>query len=673
MTEKVKAMYDLIRSCEYRKRRVDNGEYDLTNIYNEHPLDYESYMLCDMLSREEPNILDGDIFGFNRHNVNTPYYFKNDRKVLAGDGNITPNYKRVIECGFDSILADIEKYEKINTSGNSKLFYQAMRRNINAVLEISERYRKHAEALGNERLANALKQVPRKPATSFYEACLFFKIIVYSLRCANQSHITIGRFDQYMYSYFKADIECGVSREELFETLEFFFLTINADSDIYYGVQQGDNGQSIVLGGFDKHGNDCYNELSEMCINASLEINMIDPKINIRVSKKTPDRIYELGTKLTKLGLGFPQYCNDDVVVPYLLSLGYAEDDAYNYGVAACWEFIVPNNAFDIPNKANYNLPLVVNEAIEEKLCASDSFGEFFDAVKEKSIAHANAYIKKYADREESKHMQFLSVFVDGCIEKGLDITEGGAKYHNFGSLVSGISTAVDSLAAIKKCVFDEKSIVPEDLIAALKANFEGYSELRAKLQASPKMGNNDDYVDSIAAELIQTYSEAFHGKDTRHGGVWRIGTGSAQGYWWQSRDTEATADGRLAGEYYACSFSPSLTAKTKGPLSTIQSFTKYDLSKVCHGGPLTMELHDSVFRNEEGEKKVAQLVKAFVNLGGHQLQLNAINRDRLLAAKDHPESYRELIVRVWGWSGYFCELDTAYQDHIIRRTEYTF
>ena len=673
MTEKVKAMYDLIRSCEYRKRRVDNGEYDLTSVYNEHPLDFESYMLCDMLNREVPNILEGDIFGFNRYNVNTPYYYKNGKKVPAGIGNITPNYKRVIDSGFDAILADVEKYEKINVSGNSPLFYSSLRRNIGAVLDISERYRKYAESIGNKRLAEALEQVPSKPARSFYEACVFFKIIVYTLRCANHSHLTIGRFDQYMYSYFKADIDRGVSREELFETLEMLFLTLNADSDIYFGAQQGDNGQSMVLGGFDKLGNDTYNELSDMCINASLEINMIDPKINIRVGKKTPDRIYELGTKLTKLGLGFPQYCNDDVVVPYLLSLGYDEDDAYNYGVAACWEFIVPNNAYDVPNRMNFNLPSILNDAVFEDLENCQSYNEFFDAFAKRVHNSANEYITEYAEKPETVKMQYLSLFVDGCIESGLDITEGGAKYHNYGSLISGISTTADSLAAIKKNVFEEKNVRANELVLALKANFDGYSEIRAKLANSSKMGNNDDYVDTIAADLIKTYSEAFHGKDNGHGGVWRIGTGSAQGFWWQSRDTGATPDGRLAGDFYSCSFSPSLTAKTKGPLSIIQSFTKYDMSKVCHGGPLTMELHDSVFRNEEGEKKVAQLVKAFVNLGGHQLQLNAINRDRLLAAKAHPEAHRELIVRVWGWSGYFCELDSAYQEHIIRRAEYIF
>jgi formate C-acetyltransferase len=267
----------------------------------------------------------------------------------------------------------------------------------------------------------------------------------------------------------------------------------------------------------------------------------------------------------------------------------------------------------------------------------------------------------------------FLSLFIDGCLEKARDLTEGGAKYNNDGSHGAGIANAADALAAIRLRVYEEKSISKEDLLAALDANFEGYEEIRNLLLSAPKMGNNDEYVDSIACRLMDTFATTLNGlPNGRFGGVWRAGTGSAQEYVRSSCDVPATADGRLAGDVYGCSYSPAITSKLDGPLSVIQSFTKFDLERISNGGPLTIELHDTVFRNEEGEKKVAQLVKAFVHLGGHQLQLNSINRDRLLEAQAHPENYPNLIVRVWGWSGYFCELDKAYQDHIIRRTEFS-
>lgn len=195
--------------------------------------------------------------------------------------------------------------------------------------------------------------------------------------------------------------------------------------------------------------------------------------------------------------------------------------------------------------------------------------------------------------------------------------------------------------------------------------------ELRNQLLSYPKMGNNDDYVDSLASEIMEAFSGYLNGKPNGAGGIFRAGTGSAMEYLFSAARVGATPDGRKAGQPYGSSFSPAITTKLEGPLSCIQSFTKFDMSKIINGGPLTMEIHDTVFRNEDGIRKVAQLVKGFIDLGGHQLQLNSINRDRLLDAQKHPEDHQNLIVRVWGWSGYFNELDKAYQDHIIQRTEF--
>ena len=158
--------------------------------------------------------------------------------------------------------------------------------------------------------------------------------------------------------------------------MELYFISVNLDGDLYIGLQQGDNGQSLVLGGYDREGNDCFGALSALCMDASLELSLIDPKINLRVSKKTPDALYEYGTKLTKQGLGFPQYCNDDIAVPFLISLGYEEEDAWDYTVAACWEYIVPNCGADAPNKGTMIFPLCVHRAIHGYLMESESFDE---------------------------------------------------------------------------------------------------------------------------------------------------------------------------------------------------------------------------------------------------------------------------------------------------------
>ena len=265
----------------------------------------------------------------------------------------------------------------------------------------------------------------------------------------------------------------------------------------------------------------------------------------------------------------------------------------------------------------------------------------------------------------------FYSLFLKSCVKNCVDYMHNSAKYNNFGVHGAGIANATDALSAIKKVIFDEKSVSKEELKNALNANFEGYEKLRNKLLNCPKMGNDDDYVDSIACEILEVYSNGFKGRKNQYGGIIRAGTGSAQAYITCSRKQGATADGRLAFTPYPSSFSPSLTAKTQGPLSVIKSFTKFDLKKVMNGGPLTIEIHDNTFRNEMGIEKVALLVKSFIELGGHQLQLNSINREKLLEAQIHPELHKNLIVRVWGWSGYFNELEKPYQDHIISRCEY--
>lgn len=185
-----------------------------------------------------------------------------------------------------------------------------------------------------------------------------------------------------------------------------------------------------------------------------------------------------------------------------------------------------------------------------------------------------------------------------------------------------------------------------------------------------PKFGNDDDCTDRLAVLLLDWFADAVKGRKNERGGIYRAGTGSAMYYIWQSKDLGATPDGRRKGEEFACNYSPSLFSRLDGPVSMIKSFTKPHLKRVANGGPLTVELDDSMFRNEDSIRKTAMFVKSFIDLGGHQMQINAVNREMLLDAKEHPENYQNLIVRVWGWSGYFVELDECYQDHIIKRME---
>ncbi len=658
MTEKIERLLKQLKDRDYRKLRRDGIKRELEDFKKE-----DAYVnnFRKMVELETPLLYEDDDFGFNQ-SINT--------KLVSLTGNYAPNYYRIISQGFDAIIEQLKESIANHNDEGKKAFGREILECIEVFLTLCDKYRDAAKQKGNEKLYNALLKIPHKGAENFYEALVFLKICTFMLRTGFTNHLGLGRLDQYMYPFYLDAKKNGATDEELLEILEQFFISLNWDTDLYPGVQQGDNGQSLVLGGFDKDGKDMYNELSQLCIEASLELSLIDPKINLRVSNKTPDKIFEFATRLTKQGLGFPQYCNDDVVVPGLIKLGYDEEDAYNYVVAACWEYIVPNCCADIPNIKTLDFPSIINYVLASKLESSGTFEALMRYVERAIKNECDSFVEDKPNFGLFKK-PLHSIFFDGGIESLCDIILGGTKYYNYGCHGAGIATAADSLAAVKKNVFDEKTIGKAELIEALAKNFDGCGELRNVLKNSPKMGNNDDYVDDIACELMGYFSKHLNNRDNGYGGIWRAGTGSAMEYIFRGLKCTATADGRGAAEPYSSSFSPALDAKTNGVLSVIQSFTKYDLTEIINGGPLTIEIHDTALRNDEGIRKVAMLVKNFIMLGGHQLQINSVNRERLLDAQKHPENHPNLIVRVWGWSGYFNELDKAYQNHIIRRTEY--
>ncbi len=614
-----------------------------------------------MCNEETPVIFEGEKIVFMRTVSNLPPIFTDAEweeirekyyiHELGFMSNVSPNYYDAIAVGL------LKKREEADAYG---------KRAIDNILKLSDKYLEEAKKQGRADLVEILTQVPRYPARNFREALQFFRIIHYSLWLEGDYHNTIGRFDKHMYPYLKADMDKGVyTAESALELVEDFFLSFNKDSDIYVGVQQGDNGQSMMLGGVDENGDDVFNVLSELCLKASYNNKLIDPKINLRVSKATPAERYTLATHLTKAGLGFPQYSNDDLVIPALEKMGYEHDDAANYTVAACWEFIIPKVGADIANIAAVSFPKMVDIALHDHLHACHTYEEFFSRVQDE--------IQKECDRICSSISNvwfvpspFLNVLMD-C-----NIYEGG-KYNNFGVHGTGIATAADSLAVIKKYVFEEGSLEKQDLLDAVDGNFEDTPELLHMLRfEAPKLGNNDDFVDNIATELLDTLADSLKGKTNCRGGIYRAGTGSAMYYLWHANEIGASPDGRRAKEPFGTNYSVSLFAKVKGPVSVIASMTKQHFENVMNGGPLTLEFHQSIFADDDGVEKVGKLVKNFIDRGGHQLQLNTINREKLLDAQKHPEDHRQLVVRIWGWSAYFVELDKEYQDHVIARQAYT-
>lgn len=687
MNQQIGNLREYIFSKTHHQFRRSARELNLENLSDIfakeciHPVKRSALCLSALLDAENPVILPGEKIVFTRTISDIPdVYTKEEWAEVCKSHyihergtvcNIAPDYETTIRLGLDVRRKEIEyRLKDSQLSDDNIIFLDAVLLCITSLQNLIERYENYASSVGEEETAKVLATIKTEGAKSFREALQLLRILHFSIWEASNYHNTLGRFDQYMYPYYKNDIDKGIlTKEEAFDLLEEFFLTCNKDSDLYPGMQQGDNGQSMVLGGRSVSGEYMFNELSEMCLRASYELELIDPKINIRVDKDTPNEIYGLGSQLTKKGLGFPQYSNDDIIIPGLIRKGYDKEDAYNYVVAACWEFIIPKCALDIPNIDAISLIACVRNSLP-KLKECPDYDSFYNLVEQE--------IQKEADTIYSKHRNLyiipspmMSLLMHDTIERAQDISLG-AKYNNYGIHGTGIASAADSLAAIKKYYFEEKSISYTKLINALENNFEDESELQRLLRKeAPKMGQDDDYVDSICTTLLDSFDQALIGKINERGGIYRAGTGTAMYYIFHANTLGATPDGRSAGEMIPANYSPSLFIDQKGPISVIKSFTKPNLINVINGGPLTLEFDQSVFHHTESINKLGLLVKTYITLGGHQLQLNAVSREKLLDAKKYPDKYRHLIVRVWGWSGYFVELDECYQNHVIDRIEF--
>ena len=688
MTERIKRLLERTFAKEQEQFRRDVDWSSLLARFAEEQVGDEARArigLEEMLKAETPQFMEGETISFMRTVRQIPELHTSgemDARRAAGVAfgekgvvfNLSADFASTIRDGLDVRIAEMEERLAVcraENDGKGVDFLENAILSAKAVLDLSERYRLAAEQKGLHRIAETLAQVPRLGARTFHEALQSLRILHYALWCEGEYHCGLGRIDQYLHAYYEADIKAGrLSEETALEELEEFFIACNRDSDLYIGVQQGDNGQSVMLGGVTRDGADAFNALSRLCLKACGELKLVDPKINLRVSSSTPKEIFEAGTELTAKGLGFPQYANDDVVIPALEKWGYATEDARNYTVAACWEFIIPGCGLDINNIDAVSFAGALDAAL--RTIAERNPAALFEDVKKAFFAEiqnrADAIVEKYANVEVLPG-PFVSILSDGCIEKARDICNG-AKYNNFGVHGTGIAVAVDSLASVRELVYERGMVSLPELVQLLDSDFAGRPDVLAAAKAAPKMGNADARADNLAKELLAFWGHAFDGKKNGRGGIFRPGTGSAMYYIWHAREIPASADGRLSRSPLSANYAPSLDVPVKGPVSVVRSFTEPDLAPVCNGGPLTIELHDSVFAMADGVSKVAELVRFFVLRGGHQLQINTINRETLKDAQEHPERHRHLIVRVWGWSGYFVELDKEYQDQIIKRVE---
>jgi len=559
-------------------------------------------------------------------------------------------------------------------------FLDAAIETIDAVLALARRYAEAARQAGRADLAELLERVPAEPAASFHQALQSLRLCHAVLWLGGHYHCGLGRLDQYLWPYLEADLEAGrIDPAGAEELLAEFFISLNKDSDLYPGIQQGDNGQSLMLGGLRRDGGDGVNPLTTLVLRAAWAVALIDPKINLRVDRHTSLDLLALAVQLTRLGLGFPQWCNDEVVIPGLAAAGYALEDARDYTVAACWEFTIPGRGMEVVNIGAVSMPAAADRAIRAGLAAGEPFERILDRVA--ADLHDQVQVLATASRTLLlPPAPYYSVLMDGCLERGGDLSQG-LVYNNFGIHGAASANAADALAAVKTLVYDQGRVAPARLLAALAGDFAGDEPLRLELRTEPpKVGNHDDGADALLVKLFDAFADACAAAGGNgRGGRFRAGSGSAMYYVWLASGHEgmrepavgATADGRRRGEFFSSSLAPSPSTTVRGPLSVLQSFGKLDYRRICNGGPLTMELADSLFQGADAVAKVALFIRAFVKSGCQQLQLNTLNVDTLRDAQRHPDRHRNLVVRVWGWSGYFCELDATYQNQIIGRHVY--
>ena len=576
-----------------------------------------------------------------------------------------------------------ETRARMTSAGNVSAveFLDAAIETIDAVLALAARYAIEARRLGRDDVATVLERVPGEPPRTFHEALQALRLLHAVVWLSGHHHVGLGRLDQYLWPYLAADLEArrldiGAAEELLAE----LFIALNRDSDLYPGIQQGDNGQTITLGGLTRDGRSAVNPLTWMALRVARDVGLIDPKVNLRITGETDLALLELASELTRKGLGFPQYANDDAVVPALAAHGYALEDARDYTVAACWEFIIPGRGMDVANIGAVSFPAAADAAVRQGLAE----GAAFDAILARTGAEIGRQVHERTDPYDRlvwAPAPYYSALMTGALEAGIDHGTG-ARYQNLGIHGAAAASAADALAAVQRHVFELADVDRAEILAALEADFAGHEALRLRLaEESPRVGLNKPAADDLVRSLYDRLADACEAEHPQSGAIVRPGTGSAMYYLWlaRGRDTEplaepvvgATADGRRKGDPFGANLAPTPGTHLRGPISVLQSYAGIDYGRVCNGGPITLELSAAVFADAESIRKVALLVRAFARLGCQQLQLNALNAGQLLDAQAHPEEHRDLIVRVWGWSGYFCELAPEYQDHVISRHLY--
>ncbi|MBI2603471.1 MAG: hypothetical protein HYW48_10495 [Deltaproteobacteria bacterium] len=632
---------------------------------------------------------------------------------VAGISHLTPNYSLVLKRGFLGIKEDIQKQQKTIGGSEKGDFYSATLIVIDAAIAYSERWchflaqqavqtpdLRRKQELTN--LAELFKRVPANPATTFHEALQSVFITHVILHQESFQHgISFGRIDQFLLPYYQKDREEGtLTLRQAVELIGCFLakagellpLFPDTITEYFSGLSSA---SGITLGG--KRSllvppdaiSDGVNDLSYLFLVAYDQLRLRQPNIHVRVHRDSPKKFMRLCYRVLKKGGGMPAFFNDEQIIPILENQGFAPDDARNYSIVGCTEWGVPNKSFPAAGAGFINLAFALQLALNNGYYRNHRFGaktgdpNSWNTLEEVITAFSKQlrFLAELAVQEnnviEDVHAKFrptpfLSVLVEGCIENGREVTTGGACYNSTGLQGVGVADVIDSLIAIDQVVFQQKQMSLGVFIDKVRDNFVNDKSLHAYLlNKIPKFGNDDSKVNQCAQKITSIFTEIVCSMQNRRGGRYFPGFWSMTTHQGFGKLTDALPSGRKKGESLANGMSPYSGWDRKGPTATLNSAANIDGGKTANGAVLNLTVAANHMGTHSRFEQIDGLLNGYFTKGGLQLQFNVLDRQLLLQAKKEPEKFRDLVVRISGYSAYFIDLTEDMQDELIARTSF--
>lgn len=622
-------------------------------------------------------------------------------------GHICPNVKEWLELGPAGVIAKAEK-NLVGANASQQEFYRCvilvmqgvqkfMQRYADLLEEKADFYPKYTASM--RELAKICQNLQNRPAQSFHEALqsTWFLFVVLHME-SNASSFSPGRLDQILYPYYQKDLaEKKMDDDQALEMIECLWLKFNEivylrnknSAKYFAGFPIGFN---VAVGGQDENGNDASNALSHLLIQAQEDIGLPQPNLSVRLFEHTDQALLTHAVKCVSKGSGMPQFFNDKAIVSPLMDLGISKKDALNYAIVGCVELTTHGNNLGWSDAAMFNMNKVLELTLNHGKClltgkqmgpdlgSLSTYASFSDleAAYQKMMDYFIEKMIPCCEGVEKAHIDclptpFLSAVIDDCMDKGMDVTAGGAHYNLSGIQMIQVANLADSLAAIKELVYDKKKVDASHLEKALQNNFVGDEVLRQMLlHRVPKYGNDVAWVDELGAKWALYFREQLRKYKNYRNGPYHTGMYTVSAHVPMGQNVGASADGRFAQDPLADGGLSAVYGRDiQGPTAVLKSVSKMDNSCTTNGGLLNMKFLPDFFKTEAGITKFCNFLRAFVDLEVPHIQFNVVSKENLLDAQKHPDQYRSLTVRVAGYTAYFTELAGDLQNEIIARTSY--